>query len=81
MREEGRQGRELEEHFCFLVLRRDEVSKIYHGGICAGESAMKELGNPLCGVYLFRHVDIALSYAKSKLIKVENIMIFKVGSM
>ncbi|XP_025071743.1 testis-expressed protein 15 isoform X1 [Alligator sinensis] len=78
MREEGRQGRELEEHFCFLVLRRDEVSKIYHGGICAGESAMKELGNPLCGVYLFRHVDIALSYAKSKLIKVENIMIFKV---
>ncbi|TFK04159.1 Testis-expressed sequence 15 protein [Platysternon megacephalum] len=77
MREEGRQGRELEEHFCFLVLPWDEVSKIYQSGIHTSESAMKELGNPLLGVYLFRHVDVALNYA-NRLISAENILVFKV---
>ncbi|CAM4557610.1 unnamed protein product [Caretta caretta] len=77
MREEGRQGRELEEHFCFLVLPWDEASKIYQSGIHTSESAMKELGNPLLGVYLFRHVDVALNYA-NRLISAENILVFKV---
>nr|XP_006125435.1 testis-expressed protein 15 isoform X1 [Pelodiscus sinensis] len=78
MREEGRQGRELEEHFCFLVLPWDEVSKIYQGGIHTSESTMKELGNPLLGVYLFRHVDVALNYAKKRWISAEHILVFKV---
>ncbi|XP_067413460.1 testis-expressed protein 15 [Emydura macquarii macquarii] len=78
MREEGRQGRELEEHFCFLVLPWDEVSKIYQGGIHSSESAMKDLGNPLLGVYLFRHVDVALNYANNRLIRAETILVFKV---
>lgn len=80
MREEGRQGRELEEHFCFLVLPWDEASKIYQSGIHTSESAMKELGNPLLGVYLFRHVDVALNYA-NRFISAENILVFKVGAM
>ncbi|XP_074849944.1 testis-expressed protein 15 isoform X2 [Carettochelys insculpta] len=78
MREEGRQGRELEEHFCFLVLPWVEVSKIYQGGIQTGESLMKELGNPLLGVYLLRHVDVALNYANKRLTGAEHILIFKV---
>ncbi|XP_060039089.1 testis-expressed protein 15 [Erinaceus europaeus] len=78
MREIGRHGRELEEQFCFLALSQSDVNEIYQNGISTKESPLKILGNPLLGIYAFRHVDIALNYAHSRSINVESIMIFKV---
>ncbi|XP_062984513.1 testis-expressed protein 15 [Elgaria multicarinata webbii] len=80
LREEGRQD---EEFSSFLVVSKDEVSKICQKGLHIGHSKkerniMKELGNPQLGVYLFRYVDIALSYASTHSIPVENIIIFRV---
>ncbi|XP_077000664.1 testis-expressed protein 15 isoform X3 [Tamandua tetradactyla] len=78
MRESGRHGRELEEHFCFLALPQSEVVEIYKKGISTKASTLKILGNPFLGVYVFRHVDVALNYAHSGSITVESIMIFKI---
>ncbi|XP_056659695.1 testis-expressed protein 15 isoform X2 [Monodelphis domestica] len=78
MREHGRRGRELEEHYCFLALSHSAVSRMYQSGLCTRESTLKALGNPLLGVYLFRHADVALSYARSRKHHVDNLMIFKV---
>lgn len=81
MRENGRHGRELEEQFCFLSLPQRDVAEIYKNGISTKTSTLKILGNPLLGVYMFRHVDVALNYAHSRSINVESIIIFKVGSL
>lgn len=81
MRETGRHGRELEEQFCFLALPQRDVAEIYENGISTKTSTLKILGNPLLGVYMFRHVDVALNYAQSRSINVESIIIFKVGSL
>lgn len=81
MRESGRHGRELEEHFCFLALTQNDVTEIYQNGIRTRASTLKILGNPRLGIYVFRHVDIALNYAHSRSITVESIIIFKVGSI
>ncbi|XP_027623568.1 testis-expressed protein 15 [Tupaia chinensis] len=78
MRESGRHGRELEEQFCFLALPQSDVVGIYQHGMSTGASALKTLGDPLLGVYLFRHVDVALNYAHSRNVTVESIVIFKV---
>nr|XP_034376390.1 testis-expressed protein 15 [Arvicanthis niloticus] len=78
MRESGRHSRELEEHFCFLALPQSNVVDIYQNGLSVGASTLRILGNPLLGVYLFRHVDVALHYAHSRSTAVESIMIFKV---
>ncbi|XP_027709502.1 testis-expressed protein 15 [Vombatus ursinus] len=78
MRERGRRGRELEEHYCFLALSHSAVSRMYQSGLCTRESTMKALGDPLLGVYLFRHADVALGYARSRNHHVGNLMIFKV---
>ncbi|XP_007940895.2 testis-expressed protein 15 [Orycteropus afer afer] len=78
MRESGRHGRELEEHFCFLALPQQDVVNIYQNGISTNTSTLKILGNPLLGIYTFRHVDVALNYAHSRNITVESIIIFKV---
>uniref|UniRef100_A0A8C3WQ23 Testis expressed 15, meiosis and synapsis associated n=1 Tax=Catagonus wagneri TaxID=51154 RepID=A0A8C3WQ23_9CETA len=78
MRESGRHGRELEEHFCFLALPQSDVAEIYQNGISTKASTLKILGNPLLGIYIFRHVDVALNYAHSRSITVESIIIFKV---
>ncbi|XP_014641847.1 PREDICTED: testis-expressed sequence 15 protein [Ceratotherium simum simum] len=78
MRESGRHGRELEEHFCFLALPQRDVAEIYRNGISTKASTLKILGNPLLGIYIFRHVDVALNYAHSRSITVESIIIFKV---
>ncbi|XP_036911214.1 testis-expressed protein 15 [Sturnira hondurensis] len=78
MRESGRHGRELEEHFCFLALPQSDVAEIYHNGISSKASTLKILGNPLLGIYIFRHVDVALNYAHSRSISVESIIVFKV---
>lgn len=79
MRENGRHGRDLEEHFCFIALPRSNVAEIYHKGLSTKASPLKVLGNPLLGIYVFRHVDVALNYAHSRGTTVENIIIFKVG--
>lgn len=81
MRESGRHGRELEEHFCFLALPQNDVAEIYQHGISTRTSTLKILGNPLLGIYVFRHVDVALNYAHSRSITVESVIIFKVGSI
>lgn len=81
MRENGRHGRELEEQFCFLALPQRDVAEIYKNGISTKASTLKILGNPLLGVYMFRHVDVALNYAHSRSFNVESIIIFKVGSL
>nr|XP_045015323.1 testis-expressed protein 15 [Jaculus jaculus] len=78
MRESGRHGRELEEHFCFLVPPQSDVIEIYEHGISAKASTLKILGNPLLGIYIFRHVDVALNYAHSRSIVGQSIVIFKV---
>ncbi|XP_031195370.1 testis-expressed protein 15 [Mastomys coucha] len=78
MREGGKHSRELEEHFCFLALPQSDVVDVYQNGPSVGASALRILGNPLLGVYLFRHVDVALRYAYSRSTAVESIMIFKV---
>ncbi|XP_040587775.1 testis-expressed protein 15 isoform X3 [Mesocricetus auratus] len=78
MRENGRHGRELEEHFCFLALPQSDVVEIYQNGLSTRASTLKILGNPLLGIYMFRHVDVALNYAHSWGTTVETIMIFKV---
>ncbi|XP_053772757.1 testis-expressed protein 15 isoform X2 [Desmodus rotundus] len=78
MRENGRHGRELEEHFCFLALPQSDVAEIYYNGISSKASTLKILGNPLLGIYIFRHVDVALNYAHSTSINVESIIVFKV---
>ncbi|XP_057552381.1 testis-expressed protein 15 [Hippopotamus amphibius kiboko] len=78
MRESGRHGRELEEHFCFLGLPQNDVVEIYQNGISTKASTLKILGNPLLGIYVFRHVDVALNYAHSRSITVESIIIFKI---
>ncbi|KAM6221030.1 uncharacterized protein ACDL77_001990 [Rhynchocyon petersi] len=78
MRDNGRHGRELEEHFCFLALPHDDMTKIYQNGLSTKSSTLKILGNPLLGIYVFRYIDVALNYACSKNITVENIFIFKV---
>lgn len=81
MRENGRHGRELEEHFCFLALPQCDVVEIYYNGISSKASTLKILGNPLLGVYIFRHVDVALNYAHIRSINVESIIVFKVGNL
>ncbi|XP_042557074.1 testis-expressed protein 15 [Dipodomys spectabilis] len=78
MRENGRHGRELEEHFCFLALPQSDMAEIYQSGISTKASTLKILGNPLLGIYIFRHVDVALNYAHSRSTAVEGIVIFKV---
>ncbi|KAM9043449.1 testis-expressed protein 15 isoform 1-T3 [Megaptera novaeangliae] len=78
MRGSGRHGRELEEHFCFLALPQSDVAEIYQNGISTKTSTLKILGNPLLGIYIFRHVDVALNFAHSRSITVESITVFKV---
>ncbi|XP_053148135.1 testis-expressed protein 15 isoform X2 [Hemicordylus capensis] len=81
MREEVKQDKEVSS---FLVVSKDEVSKICQHGLHINHSTkkelniVKELGNPQLGVYLFRYVDVALNYASKHSVQIENIIIFRV---
>ncbi|XP_075460193.1 testis-expressed protein 15 isoform X3 [Ascaphus truei] len=75
MREEGRQ---LQEHFCFLVLPRSAIMNIYQHGLHVDGTASTALGNPLRGICVFRHIDVALNFAKQTDSKSDYIMVFKV---
>lgn len=61
MRTKGRHGREREEIFSFLVASDQMAAQIYQHGLQVGSTVQYALGKPSHGVYLFRHVDVALS--------------------
>ncbi|MEE6458535.1 hypothetical protein FKM82_000327 [Ascaphus truei] len=74
-----KEGRPLQEHFCFRVLPRSAVMNIYLHGLHVDGAAPKALGNPTWGVYVFRHIDVALQFAQQKGSKSNYIMVFKAG--
>ncbi|XP_053321232.1 testis-expressed protein 15 [Spea bombifrons] len=78
MRELGRHGRELEVNFCFLVLPYNSAIDICQQGLKVNNTPSKHLGNPLMGVYLFRHIDVALASSKQKNDKSDTVLVFKV---
>ncbi|XP_069834222.1 testis-expressed protein 15 [Dendropsophus ebraccatus] len=78
MKEQGRHGRELEDRFCFLVVPNQTAADIADHGLSVGSTATKVLGNPEMGVYLFRHIDVALNFAHQKKLSLNMILIFKV---
>ncbi|XP_072570953.1 uncharacterized protein tex15 isoform X2 [Paramormyrops kingsleyae] len=73
MRSRGRQTREMEEWFCFLAVSAKDVEHICQQGLRADGSGKHTLGNPDHGVYLYRHVDVALRSSTNT-----NLIIFKV---
>ncbi|KAK2823561.1 hypothetical protein Q7C36_020161 [Tachysurus vachellii] len=78
MRTKGRHGREMEERFCFLVESSEVTNQIYQFGLRTGSQDQYSLGKPSHGVYLFKHVDVALKYATASACSGENLIIFKV---
>nr|XP_015192605.1 PREDICTED: protein TASOR-like [Lepisosteus oculatus] len=77
MRSKGRHGREMEERFCFLVTSIKGAAQLYENGVKTCKTGPYTLGNPLYGVYLFRHVDVALKRAMKKSAAPKTIVIFK----
>ncbi|KAF7701312.1 uncharacterized protein LOC124393278 [Silurus meridionalis] len=78
MRTKGRHGREMEEHFCFLVASNETTIKIYQFGLRTGSQDQYSLGKPSHGVYLFKHIDVALNYAMASTCLGKNLIVFKV---
>ncbi|XP_057184106.1 uncharacterized protein LOC130550620 isoform X2 [Triplophysa rosa] len=76
MRAKGRHGREMEERFCFLVASDQDMPHMYQDGLKVGSSVQHTLGKPAHGVYLFRHVDVALKSTTST--SATHLLIFKV---
>ncbi|CAM4730886.1 unnamed protein product [Leuciscus chuanchicus] len=77
MRAKGRHGREMEESFCFLAASDQMAAQIYQHGLRVGNTVQHALGKPSHGVYLFKHVDVALKSATSTL-SAKKLIIFKV---
>lgn len=67
MRAKGRHGREMEESFCFLAASDQMAAQIYQHGLRVGNTVQHALGKPSHGVYLFKHVDVALKSTTSTL--------------
>ncbi|XP_026797625.3 uncharacterized protein LOC113543534 isoform X1 [Pangasianodon hypophthalmus] len=78
MRTKGRHGREMEERFCFLVASYEATSHIYQFGLRTGSQDQYSLGKPSHGVYLFKHVDVALKHATASTCSGKNLIVFKV---
>ncbi|KAM3936530.1 testis-expressed protein 15 [Leptodactylus fuscus] len=78
MKELGRHSRELEDRFCFLVVPNQIAEHVAEYGLDVGSMDLKVLGNPEMGVYLFRHIDIALNFAHQKKMSSNVVLIFKV---
>ncbi|XP_067893074.1 protein TASOR [Heterodontus francisci] len=78
MREDGRRGKELEESTLFLVTSHSAALKLYQEGLNINFSAIRALGNPACGVYLHRHIDVLLRYQQQNNLVTETIVFFKV---
>lgn len=79
MRTKGRHGREMEERFCFLVASYEATSQIYQSGLRTGSQDQYSLGKPSHGVYLFKHIDVALKHASANACSGKNLIVFKVG--
>ncbi|KAK2871548.1 hypothetical protein Q8A67_024075 [Cirrhinus molitorella] len=77
MRAKGRHGREMEERFCFLAASDEMAAQIYQHGLWVGSTVQYALGKPSHGVYLFRHVDVALK-SNTSILSAKQILIFKV---
>lgn len=80
MRAKGRHGREMEESFCFLAASDQMAAQIYQHGLRVGNTVQHALGKPSHGVYLFKHVDVALNSTTSTL-SAKKLLIFKVSWM
>ncbi|XP_058846485.1 uncharacterized protein LOC131698077 isoform X1 [Acipenser ruthenus] len=79
MRSKGRNRREMEERFCFLVTSDSVAMQLYKDGVKTDATAPSTLGNPLHGIYLYRHVDVALKHSCQKSSDAaQRIVIFKV---
>ncbi|XP_063066518.1 protein TASOR-like, partial [Engraulis encrasicolus] len=78
MRSKGRHLRETEERFCFLVATGQETADIYHNGLRVAKSNQHSLGKPSHGVYLFKHVDVALKCPDFQPAVGKNMVVFKV---
>lgn len=79
MRSKGRHGREMEERFCFLAAPYEATSQIYQFGLRTGSQDQYFLGKSSHGVYLFKHVDVALKHATANTCSRKNLIVFKVG--
>ncbi|KAI4883020.1 hypothetical protein NFI96_027605 [Prochilodus magdalenae] len=78
MRTKGRHGREMEERFCFLVASHETTTQIYQLGLRTETQEQYSLGKPSLGVYVFRHVDVALKQAANTSLSGKNLIVFKV---
>ncbi|XP_036450868.1 uncharacterized protein LOC118824667 [Colossoma macropomum] len=78
MRTKGRHGREMEERFCFLAGSHEMTTQIYQLGLRTETQEQYSLGKPSHGVYLFRHVDVALKHAATSTLSGKNLIVFKV---
>ncbi|KAL7847142.1 hypothetical protein SRHO_G00221220 [Serrasalmus rhombeus] len=78
MRTKGRHGREMEERFCFLAASHKTTTQIYQLGLRTETQEQYFLGKPSHGVYLFRHVDVALKQAATSTLSGKNLIVFKV---
>ncbi|KAJ8401883.1 hypothetical protein AAFF_G00374640 [Aldrovandia affinis] len=78
MRSKGRRGREMEEKFCFLAVADQATGSLCLKGLKAESGAKHTLGNPSCGVYLYRHADVALKTNMANSSTPQNLIIFKV---
>ena len=79
MRTKGRHGREMEERFCFLVASHETTTQIYQLGLRTETQEQYSLGKPSLGVYVFRHVDVALKQAANTSLSGKNLIVFKVS--
>ncbi|KAL2100277.1 hypothetical protein ACEWY4_004671 [Coilia grayii] len=78
MRSKGRHLRETEERFCFLVASDQETTEIYQQGLKVAKANQHSLGKPSHGVYLYRHVDVALKSPDYQPATGKNMIVFKV---
>ncbi|XP_051971545.1 uncharacterized protein LOC127635495 [Xyrauchen texanus] len=73
----GRHGKEMEETFCFIVASDQMTAQICQHGLRVSSTVQHALGKPSHGVYVFRHVDVALKSTTS-ISTANNLLIFKV---
>ncbi|XP_026854040.2 uncharacterized protein LOC113570045 isoform X2 [Electrophorus electricus] len=78
MRQKGRHGMEMEERFCFLVASYEATTQVYQLGLRTERQDQYSLGKPSHGVYLYKHVDVALKHAASSTFSGKHLIIFKV---
>ncbi|XP_066507813.1 uncharacterized protein purg isoform X1 [Hoplias malabaricus] len=78
MRTKGRHGREMEERFCFMVASHETTNQIYQHGLRTETQDQNYLGKSSHGVYLFRHVDVALKHATTSMLSEPSLIVFKV---